>query len=53
MDLSVEVLFVAPNTTSFIQLMDQGVISHFRAYYMQGYFDNCMVKNPLEIFGKL
>ena len=35
---NVEVVFLPPNTTSLLQLMDQGVIKAFKAYYVRRAF---------------
>ena len=42
--ISVEVVFLPPNTTALIQPMDQGVISNFKAYYLRRTFTQLFEK---------
>ncbi|KAK2578211.1 hypothetical protein KPH14_000945 [Odynerus spinipes] len=46
--ISVEVVFLPPNTTSLIQPMDQGVISNFKAYYLRRTFRQLIDKTDGE-----
>ncbi|GFY38846.1 HTH CENPB-type domain-containing protein [Trichonephila inaurata madagascariensis] len=46
--IPVEVVFLPPNTTAFIQPMDQGAISNLKAYYLGGTFRQMFEKTDGE-----